>query len=55
MVDHFDKIDKETIGMLRNAHMKQVQLDSFSGPESKHVDGHYSGRPQRNRLKYGDK
>ena len=26
MVDHFDKIDKETIGMLRNAHMKQVQL-----------------------------
>ena len=26
MVDRFDKIDKETIGMLRNAHMKQVQL-----------------------------
>jgi len=26
VVDHFDKIDKETIGMLRNAHMKQVQL-----------------------------
>ena len=26
MVDNFDKIDKETIGMLRNAHMKQVQL-----------------------------
>ena len=26
MVDRLDKIDKETIGMLRNAHMKQVQL-----------------------------
>ena len=26
MVDNFDKIDKETIGMLRNAHMKQVQF-----------------------------
>ena len=26
MVNQFDKIDKETIGMLRNAHMKQVQL-----------------------------
>lgn len=26
MVDHFNNIDKETIGMLRNAHMKQVQL-----------------------------
>lgn len=26
MVDNIDKIDKETIGVLRNVHMKQVQL-----------------------------
>ena len=26
MNDSFEKVDKETIGMLRNAHMKQTQL-----------------------------
>ena len=53
MAYDIDKIDSEAIGMLRNAHMKQVQLTVLAD-QKKHVAGYYRCSPQCNRLKYGD-
>ena len=39
MNDSFEKVDKETIGMLRNAHMKQTQLTMLADQKAHMLTG----------------